>query len=435
MLINKPKLLCVLLCTPVASSLAATGVNTSPNTLKIGLQALTEVSDNATKQEVDKISERQDKYDLGVAGNYSNDWLLFVSNYDAYRQVYDKASQPDYNYLEGLSKLTLGNPYEAASLLVTQSSRSLLSAPDAIDVTSNRDQRNILTLEPTLRLRMSPADLLTIKGDFMTASFRRDSAKKAESQGAELGWVRSISKIDEFQLRAKASKITFENFTAANYEYQNLTASYAAKLNHFSYQVQIGQNRAKPETATEAFSRPFYSVESSYSTIINTFKLIASQTITNSSTGDGNAVGLGDPSYASKGTGVDLLNQRTTELSWLNTGLCELCTVSLSATHRSDDYRVLLEDGVEKSVGAGFGYKVWRNASLDFRLSKHQKDFPSGSTFKSYSADRGHISFSYHFQNQAELKLFVEKEKRDSSAVLAQRYDEQKIGVSLSCHF
>src|SRR6478735_1561577 len=133
---NKHNLLYLLMLLP------ATNVVAEVNGITFDVAATSQYTDNAGKQEFDKISEQQNIYDVGVNANYTNEWLFLKSNYDASKQTFEKDSQPDYNLLEGKTELTLGGPYDPASILLTHTRRAVLGAPDALDLARNRDARD-----------------------------------------------------------------------------------------------------------------------------------------------------------------------------------------------------------------------------------------------------------------------------------------------------
>jgi hypothetical protein len=433
---NHKKWLPLLIFVP-ASSVLAQQSGSDRNHLAMDVNATTEYTDNATKQEVDenKISERQDIYNLGVNAGYTNDWLMLGTAYDAYKMVFEKDSQPDYSYLEGSSSLTLGNPYQPVNLLLSHSRRSVLGTPDAVDLTTNRDQRDIITAQPMVKWHFTDADLLLLRGYWSEVSFRENADKKSNQSGGEISWVRSITKVDELQVIYQQNKTSFSKFPSADYDYQSLMARYSANLNHFSYMVQVGRDSAKPESQKDSYSKPSYRVEASYDTGINTFKAIGSQTISNSSVGDGNSLGLGSGGMSGNSQNIDLMTLSKIELSWLNRGLCARCTLTLGVSSGREDYKVLAEDGHNTSVSAGLSYKFARAATLGLTLSHHDKNFATNSSLNAYTSDNAKLSFGYDFQNDLSLRVYQEFEKRDSTKANARKYDENITGLNLSYRF
>ncbi len=433
---NHIKWLPLLIFVP-ASGVMAQQSGGNHNHLSAEINATTEYTDNATKQELDedKISEQQEIYNLGVNAGYANDWLMFGTAYDAYKMMFDKDSQPDYSYLEGSSSLTLGNPYQPVNLLLSHSRRSVLGTPDAVDLTTNRDQRDIVTAQPMVKWHFTDADLLLLRGYWSDVTYRENKDKKSNQSGGEVAWVRTISKVDELQLIYQQNKTSFDAFPAADYEYKSLMARYSANLNHFSYMVQVGQDSAKPESQKDTYSKPSYRIETSYDTGINTFKAIASQTISNSSVGDGNSLGLGSGGLSGNSKNIDLMTLSKLELSWLYRGVCARCTLTLGGSSGREDYKVIQEDGHNSSVTAGFSYKFVREATLGLSLSHHDKKFAANSGLSSYKSDNAKLSFGYEFHNDLSLRIYQEFEKRDGTSARSRKYDENITGLNLAYRF
>jgi hypothetical protein len=432
---NYLKFLQLLIFVPASGALAQQ--SSDHNYLSADVNITGEHTDNATKQELDenKISEQQNIYNLGLNAGYANDWLMFGTGYDANKLTFEKESQPDYSFLEGSSSLTLGNPYQPLNLLLSHSRRSVLGTPDAVDLTVNRDQRDIVTAQPMVKWHFTDADLLLLRGYWSEVTFRENKDKKSNQSGGEVAWVRSISKVDELQLTYQQNETEFAAFPSANYEYQSLFARYSANLNRFSYMVQAGRDSAKPAAQIDSYSKPSYRVEASYDTSINVFKMIASQIISNSSVGDGNSLGLGSGGLSGNSQQVDLMTLSKLELSWLNRGLCARCTITLGASNGREDYKVIAEDGRNTSASAGFGYKFTRSATLNLSFSHHDRKFAANSSLKSYKSTNAKVSFGYDFQNDLSVRIYQELEERDSTSANARTYDENITGLNLSYHF
>ena len=425
---NKLNVFPLLLLMPSTSLIAAT------NGVTFDLAASAKYSDNATRQEDEKIGEMQNQYDLGVNAHYDTEWMYLTSEYNAQRQTFEKELQPNYNMLEGTTELNFGRSYDPASLLITHSRRSLLNTPDAIDSTRNRDERDIITAQPKFTWRATDADSLILSGSVSDISYRTNDSKDSTQTGGQFIWSRNITRVDQLQLSVNGSKTEFDNFPASDYEYQSIALQYSAQLSHLSYSIRAGQNRAIRDDSEDDYSNPSYTFVGTYTSGVNTFKLVASQLITDSSRGNGNRQSLSDSDNEAINVGIDLINIRELEVSWSTSALCERCLVNVNASTTESDYQSLPEDSDESSVGAGISYKLTRAASLRLDVGRHKRSFADESARGDYTADRGNISFNYAFVNDVSLKVYMQAEKRDSSGT-SQNYDENIAGISLSYRF
>jgi hypothetical protein len=319
-------------------------------------------------------------------------------------------------------------------LLLTHTRRALLGAPDELDLARNRDARDITTAQPMLRWRLSGADSIVLSGSFSQVSYRINDEKDSEQSGAQLAYIRKISKIDRIELVAQQHSVKFDGAPDANYDYQSVGALYTVQLNHFGYSLQVGENRAIPDSDEESYSHPSYDVEATYNSGINTIKLVANQIITDSSMGDGNRQSIGDQNISASSVGIDIINLRTLEFSWSSTGLCDQCIVGVNTVKHTEDYEVLTEDGDERSIGASFSYKLTRAADIHFDISRLKRVFSDEGTRADYTANRGRISYEYSFINQLKFKIYTQLEQRDSAGS-TQNYDERVSGLNISYSF
>ncbi|RYE12869.1 MAG: hypothetical protein EOP45_22145, partial [Sphingobacteriaceae bacterium] len=152
------------------------------------------------------------------------------------------------------------------------------------------------------------------------------------------------------------------------------------------YSIHVGQNRAIRDDEQEDYSNPSYTFLSTYTSGLNTFKVIASQRITDSSRGNGNRLSLGNSSGEASNVGIDLINMRELELSWSTSALCERCLVNISGTTSENDYQMLPEDSDETSVSAGISYKFTRAASVHIDAGQHKRSFEGNSLRGDYTA-------------------------------------------------
>jgi hypothetical protein len=417
------------------------------NQLNLGIALETEVSDNAGKRSVEQTTledkksyERIDTYSADLGALYRNEWALFKANYNIANEKYSKASYPDSQTIEGSAKATFGTQYQPASILFSHSRQSILRSPDANDLSSFRDERDIVKVEPMLSLRLNSADRLFIKGNFSDLNYRDDQTKKSNRKGGELGWVRGLSKTDNLHLVAERSDVKFDDFPNANYQYESAAVIYSVQLSHLSYTLRAGRNRAAPELSTESYSRPSYDLGSTYVLGTHKFDLRASQTITDSSAGNGNRVALTNTSRSNAGVGLDLINIRSFEFSWEGSLFCDGCTAGIHAAETMEDYQVLDEDGKEQSVGANAGYRMSSAASFHVGIDRRKRSFSYTSSREGFSTNRARLSYSYGFSNELNLSLYVQHEKRralDYTQNLGstQDYNENSVGLGLSYSF
>jgi hypothetical protein len=417
------------------------------NHFKARVAIESELTDNASKRnlapaiaEPEKTKERLDRYSVNVDAFFQNDWALLNTNYDASREKYSKMSYPDSSTFEGTTALTLGNQHQPASILLSHSRQSLISSPDALDLVSNRDERDIVKAQPMLKLRLGGADALFIKGSFAKVDYSEVATKNSKRSGGDLGWIRQLNKTDKLHILLQKSTTKFDAVPLANYDYESASAMYSVQLSRLAYTLQAGQNRATPAMSLKAYSQPSYNFEATYTAGGSQFSLAASQEITDSSSGNGNRTALTDVGRSSVGVGLDLINLRRVELAWQGKILCQECNAGISLAETQEDYQTLDEDGKEQMVGVNIGYRFSSVASLNARADRRKRVFPDSNARGDFSASRVRLNYNYDFTSDFGASLYAQSEKRKAlgfsqNPSTTRDYDENIIGLGLSYRF
>lgn len=406
------------------------------NSWNASLGAEVAVTDNAKKtKDLQKIEERQDKYTFDVSGKYLNDWVLADTSYLATSQKYEKASQPDRNFVDGMTMLRFGNDYDFASLNLSHSRRTVLNAPDAIELSSNFESRDIIRAEPQLSWRVSSADLIGVRGDFTWVRLDKTPIKNSDTNGASLVYQREISKTDNFQLMYTSSQIEFPNAPLVNYDFENYAATYQVKLRNLSYLIQAGVNKADNKLSPKSWSSPAYNFGLTYKEGLNLFELRYSQSITNSSSGDGNLTSLVNGLSSNSGAGLDLINKKTAEFIWSSNFVCERCNLSASASKSKEDYQSLAEDGDLTAYRVSAGYQFTRTISVSVNVGQEERKFEGASDAVQrtpYTQKRAEFSLGFEPFKSASLRLFARQVSRESGKAINSTFDENMVGLLFS---
>jgi len=396
-------------------------------------------SDNALRSSLDelKMSENQDIYRADLGSYYENEWSQFSARYSLEKEVFEHNSQPDLTSVYGSAALTLGNEYQPLGLSLIHSRESMLNAPDAIDLTNNRDTQEVFTVSPTAKTRLSEADSLMIMGSYTNVSYKEDAEKKLQQKGVRLAWVRNLSKTDTLQVFAQHTDAEFEYAPHANYQLQAANVQYQVTLKNLSYQLQAGYNTAETESSNDDFSAPSYAIDSTYKSGEHSFSLSISQSITDTSLGGANQsrFNLGEGAgMTSKGVGLDLINLRSANVGWTTTALCERCSFGLRASAMQQDYQELNEDGNETTVGAHFRYNLSRSLSIAIKADHGKREFAAEGVRSGFNRDDVMLAVEYKILKGLDLNVYIEQEKR-KSAMAAQSYTENLTGLKISYQF
>lgn len=401
--------------------------------IEVDLAATSRFSDNALRTYSDKISERQDEYSLNFSADYENSLIDLDTSYRASENRFDKASQPNRSLLEGNADLLIGKAHHPLDLLLSHSRRSVLGAPDQIDLLQNEDERQIFSAIPTGRLRITPVDNLLVRGDYTQIDFRYADVFNSERQGGYLIWQHRFSSISNLEVSAQHTEISYDALPDSDYEYQNASIAYAAELRQLSYRISLGYNVSKPQNGDD-FSSPSYQVEVDYRTGFNLLSLNMSQQITDTSMGSGNRGVLDGINLGDATTGIDQFESRVAEVRWQNQSLCGRCSAYISVLYQKDEYRTLAEDNSQNVAGMGFTYQLSRAASLGFQVDRRERQFDGDVDRNDFTVTSAGANYQYQFANDLGLRIFFVIDDSEAD-VEGLTYVERISGVSLTYSF
>lgn len=426
------------LCTPVkllSLLIAGAGFSAgaSANEFAAQVNLSTRYTDNATKVAEDPIEERQDKYELGINGFYENDLIDAGADYIASAHRFQKETQEDRNLVEGDSHLRIGKQTQLFDLLLTHSRRSLRSSAEDLELLSNRDERQMFSVIPSFHLGLTSADRLLVSGSYTEVDYRFNEERNAEYTGASLAWQRDFSAAHGMDLSAQHTKVEFEFFPVADYQYRSAMLAYRVNLRSLSYTLAAGYNQTERDLDDQENSGPSFRAEAQYDAGVHQLSLYAEQRITDSSLGDGNRGELGVPRPGDvSAEGVDQIERRSLELTWTTQALCERCEFGVNLGSREDEYLTAPLSNDERSGGVSLSYRFSQAARINARWDRRDQDFARND--ENITLDRSQIEYRYEFKSGLGLSVFAEQEESRSDSG-ERDYDEVIGGLSLSYHY
>lgn len=387
-------------------------------------------TDNALKQQADELSERQDDLSLGVIGSYNFNIVKTHIDYEATRTNFDKDSQENRTLWRGDSMLTIGSEEDPLDLLVSHSRRSLLTDASQAELLDNVDERNILYVRPTARLRVTSVDTISLSGVYADITYRISDERDSDRYGADLRWQHRFSEISGYEISLQQYEVEYPELDMADYTYRLAWIGYEVQGRRLSYHVQVGYNKSEPDFGQDV-DGIFFDIEALYGDDGNNILLNISRTLTDTSAGNNNDdffsnIGSGD---ASQGVVNDQIERTSADITWNYGLLCVRCTVALGVGIEIEDYNQSdFADNEEAFVRAGFGYQLTPNSQVDLTLRLRDQDFddPSNEPFRRYSF---RAEYRYNFVEMLSAAIFYAYDDRDADVVNLQ-YDESVYGVS-----
>ena len=391
-------------------------------------------TDNGNKSVDNKIAELQEQYDLNLGANYENTIGKFEADYAASYRSFSENSQPNKSTLEGHSSLQLGSQAQIAELLVEHSRQTLLNKADSLDLTSNQDEREVITVAPGLNWHFSSADVIFLKGNFSDVSYLENELNDSTRKGATLGALHQITEVDTIQFSLQSTDVEFKNFPASNYSLRNVMINYTARLRQLSYSLQVGGNQSETEFG-QKYTAPSYLASLTFKSGVNTFGANLAQELTDTSFGDGNK-SVADTSNSSDG-GIGQsgqINRRRADVQWSTTALCDRCTLILNAQQTRNNYVFLEKNASELGVSLSGNYMISNATLLSLRLSQADHEFPDATLGANYKSTVATLEYSHRFGRSFNVKASYSDEKRTDDNAL-KGYREKLVGLNLSYSF
>lgn len=397
------------------------------------ISASTGISDNAFKSEDGALEERQDTYAASLSGKYNNRLVNANAEYVAQSQQYSEGSQEDRGFLDGRSSAMLGGASDPVDLELRHSIRTLLTSPDALNTSTNQDDREIISATPRLKQRFSNVDLLILSADLTHIGFDKNKLNNSERITAAANWVRDFSRVSNINLNIEQTDVAFENAQDADYQYTNSSIIYSAQLRKLAYSLAVGYNKSKRDIG-DSYGSPTYTFSAHYETAYHDFHFASSKIITDSSLGDGNLLSVNLDPTSDGAYNVDQIERENTEISWTSQLLCSRCTTSISLHMSNDDYLVLgdTREGRGGAVDITYAFSKWSRVS--YRLSTTEHKFAGSFEGRDYRYKRQLLDLSFDVSKSMAVTVFYENESRDSEFDY-QIYDENVFGGSVNFSF
>lgn len=406
------------------------------NQIKGSLMATTLISDNTLKKPIDPIEERQNLYQAGVIADYSN-WLVDAdASYQWNAQEFTENSQDDERYVDGSSRVNFGKKDDPAALEVSHSQRMLLITPDAVGLTSNQQEREIISVLPEIRKKIFDADRIALSGQFVRVKFPDNNLQNSERDGFSFSWVHPLSNTNLVQALIQQQNITFENYPSADYKLSASMLAYAVELRKFKYRIELGYNESGPGEG-EKQSAPAYKIIATYQAGYNQFDISAGRTLTDTSFGNGNLdnnVTL--PGSDGMSLDINRIDRVDAELKWETSGICSRCAFALSVSATQDEYLEKDEKSLSTFTNARFAYSFSTAAKIALSGARSEQDFENEIVAKDYTLNYVAVEYSYQFLNGVNVRLVGRNEDRKTTAETAEgTYEENIYSVGLGYKF
>jgi|GEM_PF-1457555 len=404
-----------------------------------GVEAESQVSDNASRDDDNKIDERQDEYGFDFMLAEEAKWYLVDIDYRYRQAVFTEGSQQDRDLIEGDADFRLGQADGLLQLTAGHSRRRTLIDIAAEDTLDNSDERAISNISPVLNIRASSVDMLSVIGNYETIGYRQEFLRDSERIGTTLSWRHRLSNRSNFGLTYEDTDVEFINIEDTVYRYNNAYLSYQTVLRYFSYDINLGYN--KTEQKGFEFDGPSYNMSMQYDRDGQVFGAAFINRITDTSAGNNNRDSLSVQDAADNNgntdTGADasavVIDQYkiiTSELFYRNSSICLGCSFNLTIGRESEKYRVFLdENNIEwySRFNATYNFNRWSRLEL---LSRYTDTVFEIEEQDDFSQLDHRLEWSVTSRAGLRIGLSVESRARDARSEDGNSYTENFYGIN-----
>lgn len=391
-------------------------------------------TDNALKTSTGEIDERQDTLGVRLQGQNTNRYSSFNLSYSADRTYFSEHSQEDTNTLVGDAGLVLGKEYDWFNLTLQESRRKVLNSGAATPLLSNTGERELLTVNPQLRLHFSSVDQFLIGASREYVQIKRAVGADAIRDTANLIWQHDISATDQMMCSYVQGESTRDSSIEADYKYQIAHLGYQARLSHLIYNVQLGyqqtQTKGQPDSGT-----PNYQVDFKYTKNGHVLGVAASSQVSDTLFGDGNSNSLENALVQDSLSQVfDTVKITQASVNWASPALWRGIHLGAQAQFASHDYSALPQDYTDLGASLTVAYAMSAHSRVALNIGRNEAKFDQQLLNSDFQEDNLLVRFSRNFTRNFNADLSVGTIQRHSDAVLNQ-YTEQRVGLSLRYQF
>ncbi len=416
--------------------LGATGSSVAADQLTVGGRASMQVHSNAALTHNDQSDVvRIAGADIGYKKPDGS--LTADLDYHAERRDYLHDTQGDQNSIDG--KAAFGwqiQPRQLDAVLYHQISQQLINRQNA-NVSSNREERSIVTAGVDGYLHLSPVDSLVLSPRYADVNFQNSTQSNSQRSTVAGIWAHKLGALAALDLTAGYDHVTFDQ-AQSDYDSPNMMLAYHAALARLSYQAGLGYNRINRDQGDD-FNGSIvragldYKGEEGFSG-----GGIFVHQLTDSSIGLSN-VGLSNQALQNNDSNfeqpsivemdqLDLyLDQHFSVVSSLHFGAGYLRDIYKDAGQNQNPSQSSNQDQTVAYGALGYRYSLNSFWSLGADARFEHTDFLDDPNNLNYDTTRLYVTLFYKPMRALELSLAAGQDKRDAN-VSANSYTD-KVGI------
>lgn len=387
---------------------------------------------NRTNRKNDEIDEIQTRSELSFSGAYYGDIIYEArAEYEIFHHNYDKDSQENDSNIIGDSSILLGGENTFYDLGVSHSSKIFLIDPEAANITSNQDDRNITTIFGALRTAPERANIFSIGGDFTDVSYQEFDINDSTRDVIYLGYTRNVNEITTSGFTISSSNTDFDFGDATDYRYKRATLFLARTLRRLNYSVFIGKYFFESTGSNDEDDGLYGQVDISYDTGVTNFFIYAERDITDTSLGNNNDTFSSAVSVDGRISEQDQILRKYARAGIAFGLLCDNCNFQIDAGRKDELYFNLIDESSTSNffnVLASYQPLKKLTLSLNARYSDFSYSMRENANDYDYIILRASASFSEISRNLS-ADFFLESLKREFD--VGEGYESYSLGFNI----
>ena len=427
-----------------STNTAATGLNATTimiNDKKIyfnaalGLGVSQVENANRTSQKGSQVDEIQTRSEFSFSSAYYGDIIYEASaEYKIFHDDFGDDSQESDLSIVGESNLVLGGENTFYDLGVSHSSKIFLIDPEAANITTNQDDRNIATIFGTLRTAPEKANVFSLGGSFTNVSYSEFDINDSDRDVVYLGYTRNINSVTTAGITLSSSNTDFEFNDATDYKYKRANFFVSRTLRHINYSVFLGQYFFESTGSTDEDSGLYGQFDINYNAGAVNFFVHAERDITDTSLGNNNNASSASASVDGRISEQDQILRKYFRAGVSFGLLCDRCNFQIDIG-REDELYFNLTD--ESSTSNFFNiladYEPLNNLTLamNARYSDFSYDMRENSNDYDYIILRASASFT-EIKRDLSAEIFIESLARNFD--VGDGYDSYSLGLNIKYH-
>ncbi len=389
-----------------------------------------EHTNNSNRSSEDEQSELESYADLGVFLQHDGEKIDADLDYSIRSTQYDKDTQDDETVIIG--DLSIG--YEQIKNQLTwtlqNSRRDILRDSQLVDVQSNREDRSITSFGPELTLRLSGVDRLYTRLNYVDVDYEESEQQNSERSVVDLGWIRSISRVDTLSLDFTYEDIEFEG--EEDSEYYSAAIRYGTALSQLEYSIAVGYNELKRDM--DDVDGNFFEVLANYDSGGANWSLRAMQELTDSSQRNNNDGPEGFREFNTDNAIVDVIERKVLEFGYGNDNVCDACSLNAVFLYEEENFEVLDDDSEQLGFRLAMNYQFSRLVSIRGYATYRDVTYKGDNLRDDFELFRYGLGLSQRITQALSLDYTVGYEERDSDQDDAD-YDELSGGLRVQYRF